>query len=133
LIYARSIRGRGNYDTNLFITKGNILMNEWERLQRQAERYKQLYPEGTRVLLIQMGDDRNPVEPNTRGTVNCVDDMGTLHCTFDNGRILGIVPAEDSFRKLTQEEIEDENNSICVEENIENELDEESSGPIQSM
>jgi hypothetical protein len=133
LIYARSIRGRGNYDTNLFITKGNILMNEWERLQRQTERYKQLYPEGTRVLLIQMGDDRNPVEPNTRGTVNCVDDMGTLHCTFDNGRILGIVPAEDSFRKLTQEEIEDENNSICVEENIENELDEESSGPIQSM
>jgi hypothetical protein len=108
-------------------------LNEWERLQRQAERYKQLYPEGTRVLLIQMGDDRNPVEPNTRGTVNCVDDMGTLHCTFDNGRILGIVPAEDSFRKLTQEEIEDENNSICVEENIENELDEESSGPIQSM
>jgi hypothetical protein len=116
-----------------YLLRKEIFMNEWERLQRQAERYKQLYPEGTRVLLIQMGDDRNPVEPNTRGTVNCVDDMGTLHCTFDNGRILGIVPAEDSFRKLTQEEIEDENNSICVEENIENELDEESSGPIQSM
>jgi hypothetical protein len=116
-----------------YLLRKEIFMNEWERLQRQAERYKQLYPKGTRVLLIQMGDDRNPVEPNTRGTVNCVDDMGTLHCTFDNGRILGIVPAEDSFRKLTQEEIEDENNSICVEENIENELDEESSGPIQSM
>jgi hypothetical protein len=116
-----------------YLLRKEIFMNEWERLQRQAERYKQLYPEGTRVLLIQMGDDRNPVEPNTRGTVNCVDDMGTLHCTFDNGRILGIVPAEDSFRKLTQEEIEDENNSICVEENIENELDEETSGPIQSM
>jgi hypothetical protein len=116
-----------------YLLRKEIFMNEWERLQRQAERYKQLYPEGTRVLLIQMGDDRNPVEPNTRGTVNCVDDIGTLHCTFDNGRILGIVPAEDSFRKLTQEEIEDENNSICVEENIENELDEESSGLIQSM
>ena len=106
-------------------------MNECERLQRQAERYKQLYPEGTRVLLIQMGDDRNPVEPNTRGTVNCVDDMGTLHCTFDNGRILGIVPAEDSFRKLTQEEIEEENNAICVEETTDDLVEE--SGMTQSM
>lgn len=27
----------------------------------------------------------------------------------DNGRTLGVVPGEDSFRKLTQEEIEAEN------------------------
>lgn len=27
-------------------------MNDWERLHRQAERYKQSYPPGTRVWLI---------------------------------------------------------------------------------
>lgn len=106
-------------------------MNEWERLQRQAERYKQLYPEGTRVLLIQMGNDPNPVEPKTRGTVNYVDDIGTIHCTFDNGRTVGIVPAEDSFRKLTQVEIEEENNAICVEESTDDMI--EKSEPTMSM
>lgn len=106
-------------------------MNEWERLQQQAERYKQLYPEGTRVLLIQMGDDRNPVEPNTRGTVNHVDDLGTIHMNWDNGRTLAICPHADSFRKLTEQEIEEENNAICVEESTD-ELVEESE-PAMSM
>lgn len=34
--------------------------------------------------------------------------LGTIHCTFDNGRRLGIVPEVDSFRKLTQDELFDE-------------------------
>ena len=35
-----------------------------------------------------------------RGTVKYVDDMCTLHCAFDNGRQLGIIPGEDSFTVL---------------------------------
>ena len=83
-------------------------MNEWERNRRMAERYKESYPPGTRIMLLQMGDDPHPVEPNTRGTVKFVDDMGTLHCNFDNGRQLGVVPGEDSFRKLTEQELAEE-------------------------
>jgi hypothetical protein len=83
-------------------------MNEWERNRRMAERYKESYPPGTRIMLLQMGDDPHPVEPNTRGTVKFVDDMGTLHCDFDNGRQLGVVPGEDSFRKLTEQELAEE-------------------------
>lgn len=83
-------------------------MNEWERNRRMAERYKESYPPGTRIMLLQMGDDPHPVEPNTRGTVRIVDDMGTLHCDFDNGRQLGVVPGEDSFRKLTEQELAEE-------------------------
>ena len=83
-------------------------MNEWDRLRRQAERYKQDYPEGTRVLLLSMGNDHRPVEDNTRGTVMAVDDIGTVHCKFDNGRQLGLVPGEDSFRKLTDQELAEE-------------------------
>lgn len=33
---------------------------------------------------------------------------GTIHCDFDNGRSLGVVPGEDSFRKLTAEELAEE-------------------------
>ena len=83
-------------------------MNEYDRLHRQAQQYKELYPEGTRILLLHMGGDPRPVEDNTRGTVEFVDDIGTIRCSFDNGRQLGIIPGEDSFRKLTDEELAEE-------------------------
>ncbi len=83
-------------------------MNEFEKLHQKAERYKASYPPGTRILLLQMGDDPHPIEAGTRGTVVAVDDIGTLHCHFDNGRQLGIVPGEDTFRKLTEEELTEE-------------------------
>lgn len=70
------------------------------RMCERAQYYKSLYPEGTRIELIRMGADPNPIEPGTRGTVNLVDDIGTLHCTFDNGRELGLCPGEDKFRVL---------------------------------
>ena len=85
-------------------------MKEYERLRRQAERYKEQYPPGTRIILLHMGNDPNPVADNTRGTVVAVDDIGTLHCSFNNGRSLGIVPGEDSFRTLTASELAAEQN-----------------------
>ena len=43
--------------------------------------------------------------------------MGTIFPDWDNGRSLGVVPGEDVFRKLFQEEIEAENQySSAVEE-----------------
>ena len=83
-------------------------MNEYQRLREMAKRYKELYKPGTRILLEQMGDDPRPIPPGTRGTVRVVDDMGTVHCDFDNGRHLGLVPGEDSFRRLTRDELLDE-------------------------
>ena len=83
-------------------------MTEWERLHRQAKTMKERYPAGTRIMLLHMGCDPNPIPPNTKGTVIDVDDIGTLHCDFDNGRSLGIVPGEDTFRTLTAEEIAEE-------------------------
>ena len=83
-------------------------MNRFEAERRFAERMKNNYPPGTRIVLLQMGDDPRPVEPNTRCTVMTVDDMGTLHCDFDSGRQLGVVPGEDSFRRLTEQELAEE-------------------------
>lgn len=83
-------------------------MNEFEKMRRMAQITKEQYPPGTRIMLLQMGDDPRPIESNTRGTVRVVDDVGTLHCDFDNGRQLGVVPGEDSFCKLTNEELAEE-------------------------
>ena len=78
-------------------------MNQMKR--QQVEYYKESYPPGTRILLIHMGSEPRLVEDDTKGIVRCVDDMGTIHCDFDNGRRLGIIPREDSFRKLTETEL----------------------------
>lgn len=83
-------------------------MNEWDRLRKIAQIYKEKYPPGTRVVLLNMGNDPRPIESGTRGTVRVVDDIGTIHCDFDNGRSLGMVPGEDSFRELTDEELAEE-------------------------
>ena len=83
-------------------------MNEWDRLRRAAVMNKERYPPGTRIELIHMGDDPNPIPDGTRGTVTAVDDIGTVFCDFDNGRSLGLAYGEDSFRRLTPEEIAEE-------------------------
>ena len=82
-------------------------MNDWERQHRQAQQYKEAYPPGTRLMLLCMNDPHHPVESGTRGTVEHVDDMGTIHMRWDHGRGLGLVPGEDEFRRLTQEEIDE--------------------------
>lgn len=68
----------------------------------RIEFYKEHYPRGTRVQLDQMGDDPCPVPEGTKGTVVAVDDIGSLHVEFDNGRSLGICPEVDKFHKITE-------------------------------
>lgn len=67
-----------------------------------VQRMKDQYLPGTRIELDYMGDDPRPIEPGTKGTVRVVDDMGTVHCDFDNGRRLGLVPGEDSFHAIAE-------------------------------
>lgn len=105
-------------------------MNEYERQRKMAESTKKLYPPGTRIELLSMSDPYAPVLAGTRGTVKFVDSMGTIFLEWDNGRSLGVVPGEDSFRKLTQEEIEAENQS---ESEVEDETPDEDSGMIMEM
>jgi len=64
------------------------------------EKIKNQYPEGTRIELIEMGDDPNPIPSGTKGTVLFVDDTGTVHVKFDNGRQLGLIVGEDSWREI---------------------------------
>ena len=42
--------------------------------------------------------------PGIEGVVDFVDDIGTLHCNFENGRSLGVIVGEDSFSVIEPEE-----------------------------
>ena len=68
-----------------------------------VQRMKDTYKPGTRIQLDCMGDDPRPITPGTKGTVKLVDDIGTVHCIFDNGRCLGLIPGEDIFHAIPQE------------------------------
>ena len=66
---------------------------------------KARYPAGTRVELIHMDDPYNKkLVPGCKGTVRCVDDMGTIHVSWDIGSTLGVVYGEDSCRIIDQDE-----------------------------
>lgn len=82
-----------------------------------AKSLREQYPKGTRIVLLCMGDDPRPILPGTRGTVDVIDDMASVHCTFDNGRHLGLVYGEDHFRALTLEEIAAEQEDQEFEQN----------------
>ncbi len=68
---------------------------------------REQYPVGTRLELISMEGERD-MPAGLRGTVKFVDDAGQLHLRWDNGRGLALVPGEDIFRRLTPDEIVEE-------------------------
>lgn len=74
----------------------------------QVEFTRTSYPPGTRIVLSNMNDPYAPVERGTRGTVRYVDDAGQIGVAWDNGRSLSLIPGVDSFRKLNQQEIAQE-------------------------
>lgn len=73
-----------------------------------AKENRAKYPPGTRIMLLSMDDPHHPVPPGTRGTVEHVDDAGTIHMKWDNGRSLGICTEVDSIRTLTAAELAEE-------------------------
>jgi hypothetical protein len=82
-----------------------------EQHLKRIEFMRKQYPPGTRIRLIEMKDPYAPVPPGTEGVVTAVDDIGTLHMQWDNGRTLGVVFGEDSFMviaKPPQSDIQDE-------------------------
>ena len=86
--------------------------------REKVERIKKQYPEGTRICLDCMGPDPHRIPNGSTGTVDCVDDIGTLFVRFDNGRIMGVVPEADQFHVIEQEEniSEDEKEDENMEE-----------------
>ena len=57
------------------------------------------YPKGTRVELVSMNDPLAPPE-GTQGTVDCIDDTGSIFVNWDNGSGLALLYRVDSFRVI---------------------------------
>ena len=71
--------------------------------KKVVQMYKEIYKKGTRVECISMDDHYCPIAPGTKGTVVMVDDIGTIHMKWDNGRTLGLVPGEDQFMIIKED------------------------------
>jgi len=65
-----------------------------------VERLRKQYPAGTRVELVRMNDQYSKLRPGDKGTVDFVDDTGTIFCTWDRGSSLGVAYGEDLVKKL---------------------------------
>lgn len=55
---------------------------------------------GDRVRLISTSDPYTNLTHGCEGTVEFIDDLGTIHVRWDNGSRLGLVPREDSWQTL---------------------------------
>ena len=48
-----------------------------------VERLRKQYPSGTRVELVHMNDPYSKLKPGDQGTVDFVDDTGTIFCSWE--------------------------------------------------
>ena len=75
-------------------------MNISDHWAYRREYARRSYPPGTRIRLLEMPYDPNPVPVGTTGTVLAVDDAGQLLMRWDNGRSLSLIPGVDNFEVL---------------------------------
>ena len=61
---------------------------------------REKYPTGTRVELGRMDDPYTSLTTGDKGTVRCVDDIGTIHINWDCGSSLGAVYGVDIITKI---------------------------------
>ncbi len=61
---------------------------------------REKYPAGTRVELVHMDDPYTKLTVGDKGTVKHVDDIGTIHISWDCGSSLGVVYGVDIITKV---------------------------------
>lgn len=65
----------------------------------QVRKLRKEYPKGTKVKLLKMDDVQAP-PIGTTGVVNHVDDIGSIHVSWDSGGSLALIVDIDEFVKL---------------------------------
>ena len=73
-------------------------------MRKEIERLRKKYLEETRVRLFSMTGAPQMQEGLT-GTVRFVDDIGSIHVDWDNGSTLALIPDEDDFEILKEQQI----------------------------
>jgi hypothetical protein len=70
--------------------------------KEQVERVRQSYPQGTRIKVASISDPYSKLTAGSRGTVDFVDDTGSLFCVFDNGEHIGLLYGIDGYCKVAE-------------------------------
>lgn len=73
--------------------------------KEQIELLRSKYTNGVRVELVSMSDPYTTLKTGDRGTVDFIDDTGTVFVKWDNGSGLGAVYGEDIIRPLSNVEV----------------------------
>lgn len=76
-------------------------MNQFEIL-----RTKELYKAGTKVRCLDFNDEHTSIPEGTLGVVKFVDDIGTIHVSWENGSNLGVVIGIDTIEIVKPYRIE---------------------------
>lgn len=65
-----------------------------------VEQIRKSYPVGCRVELISMNDPYHKMASGIQGTVEAVDDIGTIFVNWDDGSSLGVAFGEDQCKRI---------------------------------
>lgn len=65
-----------------------------------VERVREAYPLGCRVELVSMNDPYSKLRPGEQGTVERIDDIGTVFVAWDSGSHLGVAWGEDEIKRI---------------------------------
>ena len=68
--------------------------------KEEVEKVRRRFPKGSRVELVQMNDPYSKLKPGDKGTVDFVDDTGTIFCNWDIGSTLGVVYCIDMVKRI---------------------------------
>ena len=63
-------------------------------------RLREEYPVGTRVEMVEMNDPYREMPPGLKGTVQMVDDAGSIQINWDNGSTLAAIHGFDRIKKV---------------------------------
>lgn len=55
---------------------------------------------GKRIELIYTNDEYTKLEPHSFGTIDHIDDFGTIFVKWDSGSSLGLIPGVDKYRVI---------------------------------
>jgi hypothetical protein len=58
---------------------------------------KSMYPEGTKLKILKINDESLGVPEGTIATVNYVDSIGTIHCTWGDRKTVSLLPNADTL------------------------------------
>lgn len=71
---------------------------------KELEELREKYPSETKIKLTKTMDDIQPIEAGSIGEVDYIDDAGSIHMKWENGRSLALIEGVDSFEIISKPE-----------------------------